>query len=223
MDYKKINYKFWQKSYYAPNVESYIFRFYGYYLKKKKINRILDFGCGQGAATNFFNQKKIETLGVDISKVDINKAKKKYKKYKNNFIHVDSIEDLSRKIDKKFDVIIAGQSLYYLNNNDLKRVLNILYNSLKKNGVIFASMISSKSTLFKNSRKISNQVGNGIREVKADNKRKYQKHFINFTKGYSDLLKKFKIFKKLYVGYYSICFDKNNDLNHHYTFIGCKK
>ena len=36
MDYKKINYNFWQKSYYAPNVESYIFRFYGYYLKKKK-------------------------------------------------------------------------------------------------------------------------------------------------------------------------------------------
>jgi 2-polyprenyl-3-methyl-5-hydroxy-6-metoxy-1,4-benzoquinol methylase len=223
MDYRKINYKFWQKSYYAPNVESYIFRFYGYYLKKKKINRILDFGCGQGAATNFFNQKKIKTLGVDISKVDINKAKKKYKKYKNNFIHVNSIEDLSRKIDKKYDVIIAGQSLYYLNNNDLNRVLNILYNSLKKNGVIFASMISSKSTLFKNSRKISNQAGNGIREVKGDNKRKYQKHFINFTKGYSDLLEKFKIFKKLYVGYYSICFDKNNDLNHHYTFIGCKK
>jgi len=110
-----------------------------------------------------------------------------------------------------------------LNNNDLNRVLNILYNSLKKNGVIFASMISSKSTLFKNSRKISNQAGNGIREVKGDNKRKYQKHFINFTKGYSDLLEKFKIFKKLYVGYYSICFDKNNDLNHHYTFIGCKK
>lgn len=223
MDYKKINYNFWQKSYYAPNVESYIFRFYGYYLKKKKIKTILDFGCGQGAATNFFNKKKIKTFGVDISKVDINNAKKKYKEYKNNFVHINSIEDLNVKLDKKYDVIIAGQSLYYLNNDDLNKVLNILSNCLKNKGMIFASMISTKSTLFKKSQNILTQKGGGLREVKADNIRKYQKHFINFTKDYSDLSKKFKIFKKLYLGYYSICFDKNNDFNHHYTFIGCKK
>ena len=96
-------------------------------------------------------------------------------------------------------------------------------NCLKNKGMIFASMISTKSTLFKKSQNILTQKGGGLREVKADNIRKYQKHFINFTKDYSDLSKKFKIFKKLYLGYYSICFDKNNDFNHHYTFIGCKK
>ena len=43
MDHDLVNYKFWQKGYFAPNVESFIFRFYGHYLKKiLKICLILD-------------------------------------------------------------------------------------------------------------------------------------------------------------------------------------
>ena len=86
-NYLKKNFQYWQKGYYAPNIEPAVFRFYGQFIKKKlrkKIN-LLDFGCGQGSAVNFFNQQKINAYGIDISKKDISIAKKKYKKIKNKF------------------------------------------------------------------------------------------------------------------------------------------
>ena len=36
------------------------------------------------------------------------------------------------------------------------------------------------------------------------------------------LTKKFSKFKIINLGYYSVCFNKDNDINHHYTFIGRK-
>ena len=80
MTYLTENYKYWQKGYDAPNVESFIFRFYGFYLKKRKNLKLLDFGCGQGAAVNFFNTVKVNSIGVDISEIDIKSAKEISKK-----------------------------------------------------------------------------------------------------------------------------------------------
>tara|TARA_B100001093_G_scaffold506416_1_gene565277 strand:+ start:971 stop:1630 length:660 start_codon:yes stop_codon:yes gene_type:complete len=219
MTYLKENYSYWQKGYNAPNVESFIFRFYGFYLKNKKKLKLLDFGCGQGAAVNFFNNVKIDSIGVDISKTDIKKAKKKYPRYKKKFLWIDSIEDLNnKKYFNKFDVIVGSQSFYYLSNLDFKKLIVILNKILKKNGIIFASMISHKSTLYKNSKKFND----GLRIVNKDNKKRYSKHYINFTKDYNDTLQKFSKFKKIDLGYYSVCFDRNNDSNHHYIFIGKK-
>lgn len=78
-------------------------------------------------------------------------------------------------------------------------------------------MISSKSSLCSNK-----QNKNGLTLVNKDNYTKIDKHFINFTKSYDHLRKKFKKFKVLKLGYYSFCLDKKNDVNHHYVVI-CKK
>ena len=217
MKHNDINYEFWNKGYYAPNVESFIFRFYGHYLKKKKINGLLDFGCGQGAAVNFFNKNKINAYGVDISLTDLNHAKKKYANIKDKFIHTKSLNDLKKKIKKKkFDVIIASQSLYYLSNKDMEELLYFLKKLMNKNGIIFASMISNKSSLFKNSEVFKY----GLRKVYSKNKKDF--HFMNFTKNVVSLKNRFKDFKEINSGYYSVCFDQKNDINHHYTFIGKK-
>ena len=217
MDHDLVNYKFWQKGYFAPNVESFIFRFYGHYLKKKNIKNLFDFGCGQGAAVNFFNQNKINSIGVDISLTDLNVAKKKFVKYKKKFIHIEKFENIGKMFEKKkFDVIVASQSLYYLSNKDLKKLLIIFEKILNKNGIIFATMISQKSSLFRNSVSYKH----GLRKVYVD---KNNFHFINFTKNFRDLKSKFNIFKTVDTGYYSICLDIKNDINHHYTFIGKKR
>ncbi len=219
MSYINENYNYWQKGYHAPNVESFIFRFYGFYLKGKKSLKLLDFGCGQGAAVNFFNKNKIDGIGVDISKKDINSAKKLYPNYKKKFICIKSFEDLDNKNNyNKFDVIVASQSLYYLSNDDFKKLLLILHKLLKKRGIIFASMISYKSSMYKHSKKYKND----LRVVTKDNKKKYIKHYINFTKSYKSMIKKFSKFKVINLGYYSVCFDKKNDINHHYIFVGKK-
>ena len=216
-NYKTTNYKYWQKGYYAPSVEPAVFRFYGKFLKhiKKKKIKLLDFGCGQGAGVNFFNDKKINAFGVDISLKDINEAKKNYKKIKKKFTHIKNIEDFKTK---NFDVVTCIQSLYYMTNQDIQKKLNYFENILNKDGIIYATMISTKSSMFKNKKKI-----NGMSLVTRDNKFKYRKHYINFTRSYSHLQKIFKKFKILNMGYYSFCLDRENDMNHHFTIIAQKK
>lgn len=219
MSYSNVNYNFWQKGYFAPNVESFIFRFYGHYLKNKKknIKRILDFGCGQGAAVNFFNQNKINTIGVDISKVDINHAKKRFKKFNKKFIHIKSLIDMKKKLNNtKFDVIIASQSLYYLNDKDFRRYIIELKKLMSEDSILFVSMISTKSHLYKNSVKETN----GLNKVFSGKNKTGEFHYINFTKNYEHLKEKFRDFEPMDVGYYSVCLNKNYDINHHYTFIG---
>lgn len=218
-NYKKANYNYWQKGYAAPNVEPAIFRFYGKYLKEKykKKLKLLDFGCGQGAAVNFFCKNKIDAYGVDISKTDISKAKKKYKKIKNKFFHIENLKDINKLNIKNFDVITCVQSLYYLSNSDLKSYLIFFKSLLVKNGILYSTMITTKSSLFNNK-----AAKNGLSLVNKDNEKKIRSHYINFTHSYKDLKKKFKIFKVTKTGYYSFCLDKNNDINHHYTIIAKK-
>ena len=138
--------------------------------------------------------------------------KKNIKKLK---INLDEFKMNTQK--KKFDIITCIQSLYYLSNDDFELYINYFDQILKRNGIIYATMISSKSSL--NSNK---QSKDGLTLVDKDNFKKIKKHYINFTKSYEHLHQKFKNFKILSSGYYSFCLDKKNDVNHHYLVV-CKK
>ena len=56
------NNEYWQKPYTADNVESFVFRVYGRILKYElgitgeKGEKLLDFGCGEGANLSYFNR-----------------------------------------------------------------------------------------------------------------------------------------------------------------------
>jgi 2-polyprenyl-3-methyl-5-hydroxy-6-metoxy-1,4-benzoquinol methylase len=82
-EYLKGNFDYWQKGYYAPNVESFVFRTWGRVLrsefsdKQSSKLKMLDFGCGQGAALSFFNQLGFDVYGVDISEHDLDVCKKR--------------------------------------------------------------------------------------------------------------------------------------------------
>src|SRR5580704_11407630 len=76
-EYLERNAAYWSNAYDAPNVESFIFRFYGRILKfdygidGSNHERLLDFGCGQGAALRYFDRLGFECSGVDIAANDI--------------------------------------------------------------------------------------------------------------------------------------------------------
>lgn len=224
-NYLDKNHNYWELGYYAPNVESYIFRFYAYFLKPNKIvgkKKVLDFGCGQGSAVNYFHNLGYKSYGVDISKKDLGFAKKFYKNIKNNFFHVnpDPNKQDYYGFKKDIDIVVAAQSLYFFNNTDLKICLNNLKSSMKKGGIIFATMQTPKHYYFKNAKKYND----GLYEVKLKNKRtNVQSHFINYTKSKKDLLKKFNMFEPLEIGYYDMGLTKNEPQTHHFTFIGRKK
>ena len=233
-NYLNINYDYWDREYHSPNIESFIFRLKPYlldkYLKKKKISA-LDFGCGEGANIKFFEKTYNWSIyGVDISKISIKNAQKNYSK-KNRFKVISPYPNEKDEFFKrKFDLIISIQTLYYLNNEDLKIRLKSLNEMLNKGGLVFFTMMSTKNNYFT---KYSNRNfdKNGMTKVDVSKDKNYSKrqksnshlHFINFTKNQNDLIKKFKIFKTLSVGSYDLQLESLKKSEHHYTFLGKKR
>ena len=130
----------------------------------------------------------------------------------------------------KFDLIISIQTLYYLNNKDLNERLISLNKILKKNGMVFFTMMSTKNSYFKSfsNKKIDKS---GMTLVNVSKDKGYSKrqnlinhsHYINFTKNENELVEKFKIFKKLAVGSYDLKLESLTRSEHHFTFLGRKR
>ena len=91
---------------------------------------------------------------------------------------------------------------------------------MKKGGIIFATMQTPRHFYFKYSKKYKD----GLYEVKLKNKRTVvESHYINYTLSKKHLLKKFKMFEPIEIGYYDMGLTKSEPQTHHYTFIGRKK
>ena len=228
-NYLKKNNNYWSEPYNAENVESYIFRLKGglldKFISKKKI-KVLDYGCGFGAQIKYLIEKhNYEGYGVDIAKYAINSCHKIMPKLKKNFKLIGSAcNENDDFFNVKFDLIIANQSLYYLDDADLQLRLKSLKKMLKPGGHIFASMMSIKNSYFKMS--VCKKKNSDFRELlhsdpeyKKRHKKKYNKCYINFIKDKKSLIKKFSLFQKILIGQYDLCYDVNLP-GHHYTFFG---
>ena len=233
-NYKKINKKFWNRVYNAPNVESFIFRLkpilIDLYINPKKKLKVLDYGCGQGTSIHHLTKSYgYDGYGVDISEPSIKVCQKIINKKKFKLIDFD-VNQNDNFFNKKFDLIISVQVLYYLNNIDLKNRLISLNKMLKPGGYVFFSMISTKHELFNyfcNKRKSND----GLYKVDLSSDKNYTKrqkqdiyyHYINFIKNEKDLKDKFNLFKPLNIGYYDGSLTGTKKSVHHYTFFGKKK
>ena len=150
--------KFWKKKYNSPNVESIVFRLQAKILKHeynlpKKKSKLIDFGCGEGASSNFFASQGYKTFGLDISNSSIQTAKKRFEKNKNLKFEVCKFIPNEQKIygfKNNVDVIFALQSLYYLGKNDFYELLEIFNNSLNILSIFFfsLSLISILNSLY---------------------------------------------------------------------------
>ena len=81
-NYLKTNVKFFQRSYNANNVDSYIWRLKAHildkYINPNKKLIILDYGCGEGSNLQYFSKKyQYDCYGVDTSKSALKVCKKK--------------------------------------------------------------------------------------------------------------------------------------------------
>ena len=194
-NYKNINKKFWNRVYSAPNVESFIFRLkpklLDLYINPKKKLKVLDYGCGEGANINYLTKKyKYDGNGVDISEPAIKVCQKKFNKKKYKLINFD-VDRNDNFFNKKFDLIISIQVLYYLNNIDLKNRLISLNKMLKPGGYVFFTMMGTKNEYFKNfcNKRKNND---GLYKVDLNSDKNYKKrqkqdiyfHYINFNKSY---------------------------------------
>lgn len=99
--------------------------------------KILDLGAGSGRTFGYFNEKGYEYIGLDFS----NEMKKYAYKIHDKFPYI--VEDMIY-IKKYFsnnsiDAIFAVYSLFHLPSEDLKKLLQDIYDILKVNGIFLFS------------------------------------------------------------------------------------
>lgn len=226
--YLDHNQTYWDKGYEAPNVESIIFRFYGRILKPE-LNitgngaKLLDFGCGQGAAVNYFNALGFDARGVDISGTDVNVARIRYPHIKEKFNVCEPCPSKNKfyGFEEGVSVITAMQSLYFFDDTDFEMCLEKLHKSMKSDGIIFATMMSVKCQLYYEN---SKPARGGLREVSfTTNRYSLDSYFIRFIEDEDHLLRTFPMFEPIHVGHYSEQLRSDESERHHYTFIGRKK
>ena len=98
----------------------------------KNNSYVLDFGCGPGIMSKYFNNY----IGVDIDNTRINQAKSLYKNKKFKTI---KLIDNKNKLDFKsnsIDIVLINDCLHHISDNDMKLILSELNRILKINGSI---------------------------------------------------------------------------------------
>ncbi|MDX1959909.1 MAG: class I SAM-dependent methyltransferase [Leptospiraceae bacterium] len=223
-EYLEKNLEYYNKGYEAENVEGWVFRPFGRIFNQRlgitgeRGEKVLDFGCGSGASLRYLKSKGFNVYGVDISEVDINRAKSRMPDIRDNF----QVIDPKPKSDQiffggEFDIVISIQTLYFLNKTDMNIVIDNLYNQLKKGGYIYVTMISAKTYYYKH----SVESVDGLRKINYDNGRiKYDNLYCQFYQSQEEVNKIFSIFKKLFEGYYA--YDWGDGDEEHFTFVGQK-
>jgi SAM-dependent methyltransferase len=143
------------------------------YLEKYSNNGdILDLGCGSGNTGNEINiHKYTHYTGVDISEHAIQKARAKTalleRANKNRYIVADILGYIP---EKKYDVMLFRESIYYIPIYRIKKMFNIYADHLKENGVCIVRMCDAGKY-------------KSIINLIEKNYRVMEKHFINNTKG----------------------------------------
>lgn len=228
MDYIKSNKSYWELGYSAPNVDHNVFRFAGRILGPdfnlpQNEERLLDFGCGQGAAVNYFNKLGFNAHGTDFSETDIETASNIWPHHSEKFFLCDGDPSANKYFGdgQQYNVVTAVQSLYYFSKDDFEILIRKLYDQLLDGGVFYATMMGTRSEQF-----YRNSVATPdpwLREVNFNDGRiDVNGYFMFFIDSEEDLLQRFSMFTPLHVGYYSAKFRSDEGDGFHYTFVGIK-
>jgi len=225
-DYLAKNAEYWGGKYQAPNVESFIFRFYGrilrfdYGIDGSKHERILDFGCGQGGALHYFHKLGFDCFGVDIAKNDIEVARALMPQIAKQFKVIDPRPDANLVFFEGvgFDVVISIQTLDFLSNSDFEKAIQCIYRNMKPGAKIYASMNGWDMYY----RQHAEPAGDGLWHVKFKTDRVDYDLFLNFVRSKDEMREKFKLFKPVYLDHYDSSFRQEGS-EFRYTFFGIKE
>ena len=226
MSYLEKTAEVWQADYPSENVESHIFRAYGRFIKKELEKncqgqpKVLDYGCGEGAALTYFKRQGLDVYGVDVSRVAIESCQQKMADCADHFKVIEAKpQENDDFFGEQFDLVVSMQVLYYMDDLDLATRLQSLYNQMKPGALIYVSMVGEQCYWYNKSKPSEN----GARLVEFNNGR-YQmdEHQMAFTHDKEHLLEKFKLFEKLHIGYYDAQYLESEGSEFHYTFIGRK-
>ena len=117
---------------------------YEYGLTGEKGETVLDFGCGNGTHTGTTRTKGFDTYGLDIVPSAIEQAKQRFSSC--HFSEMALYQSPQSILDRRFDLILCNQVLYYLDNEQLANVTQQLFDVLNPGGLIYITMMATKIT-----------------------------------------------------------------------------
>lgn len=214
--------------------DGHIIRIYNYLERKYKLSErknktMLDFGCGTGVHSIFFEEKGFDAYGVDVSDVAIEKYNENLnyyiKKRQKNSMGINSAlrgfcvptsVPLGEILNQKFDVILANQSLYYLSDTDLAIKLEEMHSLLKDDGIVVFTMTTTECYWYQY---VEGDMKDGQLFVRLRG-RLNEEAYINFVKDEEELCQKFHMFRKDMIGYYDFMMEEGS--SKHYYFVGTK-
>lgn len=170
MDNKYVDYgkEMWDKEYESGYgnqwPDSGMITVYHRYMKPHvatKKPKVLDFGCGIGQNLRFFDAMGFEVYGIDISEQAVERCVNLHKEWKDRIVcaNVLSGKKIKELFDVKFDVIISCECLYYLNDSDIKNVLQQFSDCMTEEGRFYGTMHSWNSDSFKECRNCKQEDG----------------------------------------------------------------
>ena len=151
---KDINNNYWNNFYKKKHINKPTL-FAKFCLSKlRNYNKtIFDIGCGNGRDTVFFNNKSINSIGIDKSYSAIKKNKKNFQKFRNKFINKNFCSFFTYKnFDFPFSVY-SRFTLHSINYSDEKKLLNSL-NKQKKLEYIFIECRTIKDDIYGKGKKV---------------------------------------------------------------------
>jgi ubiquinone/menaquinone biosynthesis C-methylase UbiE len=93
--------------------------------------KLLDYGCGPGIMSIFFNDDKY--IGIDIDKTRISYATQKYPN--KHFIQVNNTLTLPFD-DAVFDIILFNDCIHHISNYNMITILPEIFRVLKTEGIV---------------------------------------------------------------------------------------
>lgn len=129
-----------------PNTSLVTFYYRKFYNLKRKL-LFLDLGCGSGSSALLYKKNNIYLDAVDISKLAIEKFKKKKLSKKRFLFYNSTFNKFLQNSKKKYDFIYDGASLQHQKLVDIKKSYKLIYQNLKKNGYFLTIHLQSYKDL----------------------------------------------------------------------------
>ena len=104
-----------------------------------RFKRALDVGSGEGHFSKMLLKFCDSVDGIDISESAITRAKSKYHGYSSIEFFAEDVTTTC--IDRKYDLVVCAEILYYLNRSQLTKAISRIYTLLNRNGYLLIGNI----------------------------------------------------------------------------------
>ncbi|HEX7257452.1 MAG TPA: class I SAM-dependent methyltransferase [Nitrososphaeraceae archaeon] len=129
-------------------------------IKKNKVKKVLELGCGQGRDSLFFASKGLEVYAIDSSKIAIENLTTKTKELNLdiNLRYINAVEGLPFS-NGYFDAVYSH--MFYnmgFSDDELKFLFNESKRVLKSKGILSFSVRNDKDIMYKKGTKVSGSI-----------------------------------------------------------------